>query len=56
MRLGRLGGDHHVGAVPSGFEGDGLPDAAARSCDEERAAGELPVGRQQLRDIITTNN
>lgn len=38
VRLGRLGGDHHVGAVSGRLQSDGFPDAATRARDEERAA------------------
>lgn len=54
MRLSRLGGDDDVGPITGGFQSDGFPDAPAGSCDEERAAGELPE-RQRISEMITTN-
>ena len=39
VRLGGLGGDHDVGAIPSSLQGNGLPDAPAGARDEDCLPG-----------------
>ena len=48
VRLGGLGGDHDVGAIPSSLQGDGLPDAPTGARDEDCLPGELPGLRKRL--------
>src|ERR1700682_741207 len=44
MRLGRLGQQHDIRAVPGGGKRDGQPDAPAAARDDERAVSERGHG------------